>query len=80
MGFDWACFHEIRRATGFRCQSAKSSVNSTQTTGNEKAIFHEKLLDILQNTLNSDDFDEKFITRESICGHFYPGGFGWGGI
>ena len=27
-----------------------------------------------------DDFGEKFITRESICGHFYPGGLGWGGI
>ena len=27
-----------------------------------------------------NDFDEKFVTRESICGHFYPGGWGWGGI
>ena len=26
------------------------------------------------------DFDEKFITRESICRHFYPGGWGWGAM
>ena len=26
------------------------------------------------------DFDEKFITRESNCGHFRPGGLGWGHI
>ena len=26
------------------------------------------------------DFDEKFIARESNCGHFRPGGLGWGHI
>ena len=29
--------------------------------------------------LKSDDFDEKFVTRESICCIFYHGGLGWGG-
>ena len=80
MGFGRPCFHEIRRATGAWLQSTKSSVNNTQTAGNEKLGFHGKLFDLLQNTLKSYDFDEQFITRESICGHFYPGGLGWGGI
>ena len=26
------------------------------------------------------DVGEKFIARESICGHFRPGGLGWGHI
>ena len=26
------------------------------------------------------DFDEEVITRESICGHFYPGGLASGPI
>ena len=39
MGFGRACFHEIRRANGFWCQNTKSSVNNTQTAGNEKVVF-----------------------------------------
>ena len=35
---------------------------------------------MFKNKLNIDDFDEQFITRGSICGHFHPGGWGWGGI
>ena len=48
--------------------------------GNEKVGFHEKLPDLLQNTTQIALFDEKLITRESMCGHFRPGGLGWGHI
>ena len=30
--------------------------------------------------MNIEVFDEQFITRESICGHFRPSGLAWGGI
>ena len=46
--------------------------------GNEIAVFHEKWPDLLSNTLKSDEFDENFVTRESIRGHFPPGGWAWG--
>ena len=33
-----------------------------------------------QSDLKSFDFDENFVTREPICGHFRPCGLGWGQI
>ena len=46
----------------------------------EKWIFMKNCLIYFKIRKKSDDFDEKFVTGESICGHFYPGGLGWGGI
>ena len=34
----------------------------------------------IENTTKITLFSEQFITRESICGHFRPGGLGWGHI
>ena len=42
--------------------------------------FYQKCPDLLKNATKITLFDEKFITRESICGHFRPGGLGWGHI
>ena len=48
---------------------------------NENLILpNDAIIFIYGEHTNEHDFDEKFVTRASICGHFYPGGLGWGGI
>ena len=47
---------------------------------NEKVIVHKNGHVESQRQLKSVHFDEKFITRESNCGHFRPSGLAWGQI
>ena len=74
------CLHKIRTAAGFWSQNTKSSVNVFWKPGNEKVFFHENWHVLSQSQLKSANFDETFITRESICGHVRLCGLGWGPI
>ena len=44
----------------------------------EKVVFYKKWHKTSHRCRKVDDFCEKSITRESICGHFSSGGSAWG--